>query len=63
MTLGRRGITCAMHHEWDGCKEESYMGMTQTKNNRIIMACDLLLFAAAMTSFARLPLDHNKMLL
>ena len=53
---------------WTGCawRTTPYIYVARTSNNRVIMACELLLLAATVQSIAHMPLgisDHNIMVL
>jgi len=60
-------VNCVIHHEWDMCEEQKYICLVRASNNK--KDCDawsLLLLAAAVRSFAHMPLgisDRNKMVL
>jgi len=36
-----RCIDCVIHHEWDVRKEQKYICVVRTSNNRVIAACEL----------------------
>jgi len=34
-------VDCVIHHEWDVRKEQQYIYVVRTSNNRVIAACEL----------------------
>ena len=57
-----RFVDCVIHHERDVREEQQYIYVAQTSNKRDCDAWSLLLFTAAVRSFAHMPLgisDRN----
>jgi len=62
-----RCVDCVIHHERDVREEQQNIYVARTSNNRVIMACELILLLAAKCEALRTcrsgVSDRNKMVL